>query len=574
MGCARPAEPPALRWSPEGLELHSAAPILSVDLTDPAGQPHSRRRLPAPLRALSLPLPDRPAGAWTATLRTTEGEHRMEFTIPEDPPAFSLALQAPVGQPARPVTDGGRLEVALLDGAPAPVALSLRPHRDGPLRVYRDEALVFDEVLRAGEPRALRWTLADPDALRVEAAGQAARFTLSPAPLSMAEAARGLKIVSQRFPARADGSADPGRAPDQVRLPSAWWGSALRALGLGPRAQDPWQPLLYWSITVENTLEHDVNVVVSGRILGADGAPSPLFTPRLRGGEAAGGAVSALVRVPARGSAPLTLPVFVAEAEVAAAGLRAGTFTRALELRPLGSPVALLEDRQPIRLLRGSTAGSAGLLLALLAGLLGALHALRSTRRWLRMPTSTLMTISLFAALSFLVSAGARLLSAALASLLGPLSVMVAGLVDDVLRVTLLATLLMLHPRRGVAALHSVVGWLLGGVALGDFAPTDLLFVGGRVFWLELCLALTGLSGGDAWTREGRLARWARLSLGLGAAQLAASATGVALHMTLYRLFMADWYIALVLLGPGSLYVSLAAALSLRFSEGLRELQR
>jgi hypothetical protein len=44
--------------------------------------------------------------------------------------------------------------------------------------------------------------------------------------------------------------------------------------------------------------------------------------------------------------------------------------------------------------------------------------------------------------------------------------------------------------------------------------------------------------------------------------------------MTLYRLFMADWYIALVLIGPGFLYVSLAAALSLRFSEGLRELQR
>ena len=498
----------------------------------------------------------------------------MAFTVPVDPPAFSLAVQAPVGQPARDLTDGGHVEVAQPEGATAQVALQVRPHRDGALRVFRDEALIFEAEAQAGAPLLVQWALTDADALRVEGGGQAARFTVAPNALSAEAAARGLKIVSQRFPARTDGRADPGRAPDQLRLPSPWWGAALRALGLGPRAHDPWHPLAYWSVTLENSLEHDINVAVSARILDDSGAPAAIFAPRLRGGEAAGGAVSTVVKVPAGGQAPVTLPIFVSEAEVVASGLRAGRFTRALDVRLLGSPAALIEDQRPISLMRGSVAGSAGLLLAVFAGLLGSLHGVRSMPRWLRMPTSTLMTISLFAALSFLVSAGARLLSAALASLLGPMSVMVAGLVDDVLRVTLLSTLLMLHPKRGVAALHSVVGWLLAGVALGDFAPTDLLFVGGRVFWLELFLALSGLSGGEAWTREGRLARWLRLSLGLGAAQLAGSATGVALHMTLYRLFMADWYIAMVLIGPGFLYVSLAAALSLRFSEGLRELQR
>jgi len=573
-GCAAPPEPPAARWTPEGLELQSAAPIASVALTDPAGRPHSRRRLPAPLRALTLPLPAEPAGAWTAAVQTTHGEHRMVFTVPVDPPALSLRLQAPAGQPDREVSDQSVLQVALLDGAPVPVALQLRPHRDGPLELRRDGAPLLSTLGRAGEPQRVEWLLQDDDQIDVLSGDQALRFWVKAAPLPLAEAQADLRVVSQRFPARADGRADPGREPDRLRLPSAWWGAALRALGQGPRAHDPWHPSSYWSVTVENTGQHDMNVLVTGRVLRADGAPSPLFAPRLRGGEAEGGAVSALVKVPAGGQAPVTLPVYVHEGRVQEAGLEAAAFTRELELRPLGSPRALLIDRQPIALRRGSVGGSLGLLAAIVAGLLGAIHGLRSLPTWLRMPTSTLMTISLFAALSFLVSAGARLLAAALASLLGPMSVLISGLIDDVLRVSLLATLLMLHPRRGVAALHSLVGWLLGGVALGDFAPTDVLFVGGRIFWMELGLALSGLSGGEAWTRQARPARWLRLSLGLGAAQLAGSATGVALHMTLYRLFMADWYIALVLIGPGFLYVSLAAALSLRFSEGLRELQR
>ena len=53
-----------------------------------------------------------------------------------------------------------------------------------------------------------------------------------------------------------------------------------------------------------------------------------------------------------------------------------------------------------------------------------------------------------------------------------------------------------------------------------------------------------------------------------------ANGTALILHMTLYRLFYADWYIALLLGGPGFLYVALACAVAVPFADSLRRVQR
>jgi hypothetical protein len=46
------------------------------------------------------------------------------------------------------------------------------------------------------------------------------------------------------------------------------------------------------------------------------------------------------------------------------------------------------------------------------------------------------------------------------------------------------------------------------------------------------------------------------------------------LHVVLYRLFLAPWYVAGVLIGPGFLYVLLACAVALPFADSLRKIQR
>jgi hypothetical protein len=534
---------------------------------------HARLR-PAPgVRALLLPVPDQPAGAWTAGLTTTEGVYALPFEVPADPPALTLSLSAPVGQPPATVYPGDEIAVSLLDGAPAPVALTVSPRRAGPLVVSRDGAPLWSGEAAAGAPVLVQWTLQDDDQVEVTLGGLSTALRLRAQPLPRADAQAAVGLRALHLPADPRGAPRPGRSPDRLHLPAPWWRAALGALGLGTAARDPWAPFAYAGVEVHNSGPHDLQLSVSLRVEDGGGQPAPAFRPRLRGGEAETGAVRALLRVPAGGAAVAALPIYLDEGALPE-GEGALLQQAVVELRALGGPALLHSARRPFALARGSTWASAGLALALGAGAAGALLIALRLRAWLRLPTATLMTIALFSSLSLIVSAGARLFATGLASLLGPLSVLVSGLVDDVLRVTLLATLLMLCPRRGVAALHALVGWLLGGVVLGDFSPTDVILVGGRALWLELGAALSGLSAGPAWTQGGRLSRWLRLSLGLGLAQLGASAAGVALHTTLYRLFMADWYVILVLAGPGFLYVALAAALSLPFAEALRRVQR
>ena len=144
----------------------------------------------------------------------------------------------------------------------------------------------------------------------------------------------------------------------------------------------------------------------------------------------------------------------------------------------------------------------------------------------------------------------------------------------DKFRNTLLATLVTLLPRPGTLALAVGTGWLLNGVAMGSFGPTDLLFLGSRIFFLESLLWLTGVTRNPSWRDGPAMSRFLRLAAGFGLASLASSATGIALHMVLYRLFYADWYIAMMLLGPGLLYVIAACFVAVPFAASLRRVQR
>lgn len=131
-----------------------------------------------------------------------------------------------------------------------------------------------------------------------------------------------------------------------------------------------------------------------------------------------------------------------------------------------------------------------------------------------------------------------------------------------------------LLPRPGTLALAVGTGWLLSGVAMGSFGPTDVLFLCSRILFLEALLWLTGVTRDPRWRDGAALSRFRRLATGFGLASLLSSATGLALHMVLFRLFYADWYIAMILLGPGFLYVVAACAVAVPFAASLRKVQR
>jgi hypothetical protein len=178
-----------------------------------------------------------------------------------------------------------------------------------------------------------------------------------------------------------------------------------------------------------------------------------------------------------------------------------------------------------------------------------------------------------FGTLAFVVSAASALVSTGLGAVLGPFQTFLTAIFDDALRYALLATLVTLIPRPGVLALSVIVAWLMRGFALGGFNPTDALNVFGHIFWLESCMWAVGVTRSGAWRDGHRVARFLRLGAGFATASLLSALGGLLVHMVLFRLFYAGWYVAALLALPGFLYVWTACLLATGFADSLRRVE-
>ena len=544
LACAQEAAPPTLSVDAFGVRVQGE--VQHVQVLDPQGEPLVSQRAPVPVPEMRVLVPFSSGGEHTVV---ADG-HELVFELPDELPDQIVEVEAPVGQGRVVVHDGDSIAVSSFGSVPRVAVLSRsvdQPQRDV-------------QLIDVHEP------------MDVTVGQVTVRFV--PEQRSLDEARQDLAVREVVFPAEPGGWADPARPTDRITLPSAWWQTLLDGLGLGYRARDTFAPWAWQGVVLHNAGDRPIDLVLTQRIL-HEGQPDPAFSPRMRAGDDGTGQVRALIRVPANGEARASLPVFVNEDRLGLTEARERQWTAELTLTPMGSSEPLRVDRRPLYASRGSTVASVGLIAAVLAALLGTgLLAVRG-RRWLtERATSELMTIALFGAMTFLISVAGRLLGSGVSALLGPFSSFLTGMVDDALRYALFATLLVLIPRRGVGALAVLVGWLLNGLALGSFSVTDILFVGGRIFWLESLLWLSGITRDSGWLHEGPLKRWLRLSVAFGLSSALTNATGLVLHVTLYRLFLADWYVAGIVGGPGFLYIVVACALAVPFSDSLRRIQR
>ena len=75
---------------------------------------------------------------------------------------------------------------------------------------------------------------------------------------------------------------------------------------------------------------------------------------------------------------------------------------------------------------------------------------------------------------------------------------------------------------------------------------------------------------GTGWRDRSARERWWRLGLGLGLANVAGMATGLAVAAVVYRLYYAPWYVAMLLAGPGFLYVLAGARVAVVLATSVR----
>lgn len=571
--CAAERAPVTVELRPTGALARAPSGLSRAELKDTTGVVLATRRFPAPVQEAEMSF------RWVAgadyVLRVIDGDGLSSdtpFSVPLGAPTLSVEVEAPIGQGRVRVQDGETLRFPLVEGATASLSVSVTARDPGPVRILAGDGPAVEGELRPGERLVAQAPASELTPITVEAAGQRLSMRVEPVRLSTEAVAAGLRIVRVDFPAGPTGEPDIARPSGRISLPSPLWQAVLDHSPLGTRPRNSEAPWSSAGVTIENHSDSPINLVVRARVLGPDGQPDPVFRPRMRSADDGTGLVSVLLRVPAQGEARAALPVFVDEAALDATR----TWTLELSAAPLGSSAPLSRPlavhQRPLYASRGDTRQTVGLSLALLASLGGGLLLGLRGPRWIGQRSADLVTIALFAALLFVAGSVSQLVGAGVGAILGPFSSLLTGILDDAVSTVLLGTLITLLPRPGTLGLAAVLGYLLRGFALGGFSPFDLLFVTARVFYLELFAALTGLSRGLG-ASGSRAGRWLRLGLGLGLASAVGTATGLTLQSALYRLSYADWYVVMIVLFPGFLYVLAASGVALRFADSLRRVE-
>ena len=178
------------------------------------------------------------------------------------------------------------------------------------------------------------------------------------------------------------------------------------------------------------------------------------------------------------------------------------------------------------------------------------------------------ITVALFAALAFGgITLPTTLIGDLLHVFLGPFSGLVTGILSGMLLYLLVVALLVLFRAPGVLTLMYFVKYMLSGLMFGHFTPLGLLSMCVNVAILETLLYLSGFY------RRQELGKGYMLFICLlmGVGDALVTFVNMEQMMFFYRLYYADWYLALYMLVNGLLYSSIGAWLGAKTGSKLQQ---
>lgn len=179
------------------------------------------------------------------------------------------------------------------------------------------------------------------------------------------------------------------------------------------------------------------------------------------------------------------------------------------------------------------------------------------------------ITIALFAAVAFGgITVPTTVAGELLHAMLGPFAGFVTGLLSGVFQYLLLVSLVLLYRRPGVPGILYLMKFFLGGLLFGNFTPLGLLSCCVTITVLEGVFWLTGFYG----KREIGRPYMALVATALGLADALLTFLNMEQIMFFYRLYYADWYLALYMLVNGFLYSSVGAWLGYGTGRKLRQI--
>ena len=394
---------------------------------------------------------------------------------------------------------------------------------------------------------------------------QQARVRLEMATIS--EVAERLSIASIEMPTDAMGIADPKQREDTIYYarPLFRWLSAPQI--------NVYEPVTYQTVRLRNVGEETVHVVVSSTNIGTkSGETIPFLAPP----ETANGGLNrsaAFASLPGDTVTEIPLPIYFhpmymkqGQPEQAIPG----EYTRDISVKVWGSNATLLHEKRPLHLIVPNQQALLISLLAIISSSIGFAVVGRFHKRiFAGFTTKQLIVIALFGTTVFVaVVVPSTLFLNLIRALLGPISVLLTGLINETLYYALLTALLIYiagdpeaSTRKGkgsgVILLVSAVRLLLSGVTFGLFTPMAIVYTGTSVLLLET---------GFLFVRGRNILVWAVV---LGICDAISVYVNLQLSILFYRLFYADWYIVLRILVEGFAYTFIGVLLGARLGRGL-----
>lgn len=394
-----------------------------------------------------------------------------------------------------------------------------------------------------------------------------------------------LALSSVRLPLDRDGNADLRVAANTITLRDRTWDyykSVLRGKGALNEAAEYSHPLTFMGLTFDNPQREPKLLTVSAQLLDkVTKRPVPgLYTPAasiedahtVGFGEQTGRTV-AFVALNGAERQNLTLPLYADEEH-----LNGGDYQLQITVSEAEHPLFVHE--LPVRVIAANTQAAwvTGAALTIVA--IGLLLLSCCWRRLLAgLKTRWLITIALFGSASFaVVNVPAALLNDVLHVVLGPFAFLATGMFNGVIYYMLLAALVLLIPRPGAILLMITVRLILSMLIFGHATPVSFLIQGSQAFILEAAFYLAGftkpqsadLADGQAVPETGR---WQLLLMALTAGVADSLSSFINIHVIslLYRLFYADWYIALTVIVNGFCYPALGAGCGVLLGNKLKK---
>jgi len=388
---------------------------------------------------------------------------------------------------------------------------------------------------------------------------------------TISEIAEHLSIESIEMPTDAMGTVDRKQREDTIYYPRPLF-SWLRT----PQA-NAFEPVTYQTVQLRNGGEETIHVVVSSTNTDTKSGETISFLapPETVNGRTNRSVAFATLPGGTVTEIPLPIyfhPVYLSQGKIEQA--IPGEYERDITVKVWGSDATVLREQRSLHLIVPNQQALLVSLLAIISSCIGFATVLRFHKRlFASFTTKHLIVIALFSTTVFVaVMVPSTLFLNLIRAILGPISVLLTGLINETLYYALLTALLIYingDPKNtdttnrertkgsGVILLVSAVRLLLGGVTFGLFTPMAIVYTGTSVLLLETGFLLV---------RNRTLLAWAVV---LGICDAVSVYVDFQLSILFYRLFYADWYIVLRILIEGFVYTFIGVLLGARLGRGL-----